>query len=560
MQVSDKRIVQEIVAVLAAKGISHAVISPGSRNAPLIITLSRHAEIECLSIPDERSAAYFALGMARQLCKPVILVCTSGTAVLNYAPAIAEAYYQQIPLIVITADRPAEWIDQADNQAIRQDHIYRNFVKATWLLPSHDGDAETAHVNRIMSEAYNTATAEKQGPVHLNVPLREPLYGLEEIQAFPPRLIEPVPVCHRLPKDALEDLRMHMKQAAKLMILVEERQVDTDLSAILERIGRNSSVVVLAESLGNAVSSNTITAFDRILVTLNEAAAKDFRPDLLISFGKHLISKRLKQFLRANKPAEHWRLDFSDTPPDTYQCLTKTIPMEASAFFREIETDIHVKPSGYRTLWHDRNLSVHKRHGDYLKSAPWSDLKVFEQILAAIPPHSDLYLGNSSPVRYAQLFPALPKVAVFGNRGTSGIDGCTSMAAGAAWISQRVSTLITGDISFLHNSNALWNQYLSDLLKIIVIQNGGGGIFRLIPGPDKLPECSTFFETRHTVQISHLAKAYAIDHLCCDSTETLQSALSDLYRIQGPAILEIVTSAEINTTVYQGYFDYLKTR
>lgn len=249
--ISDKPIIKALVDLCFLHGVEHVIISPGSRNAPLIISFSGSERFECLSIVDERSAGYFALGLARETRKPVALVSTSGTAALNYAPAVAEAFYQQIPLVVITADRPKEWINQSDGQAIEQPGIYNNFIRYQCTLPLSGGHKDDEwYMNRILNEAFQKCTGQVSGPIHINVPMREPLYGKTVYPNKPARKIEILSGDSLLCDEAIDLLISEIQRYERVLILAGAMHHDRELKEAL-KILSSKGVVVLTETLSN---------------------------------------------------------------------------------------------------------------------------------------------------------------------------------------------------------------------------------------------------------------------------------------------------------------------
>lgn len=562
---SRKRSHKPAVQILAESCISHglktAVISPGSRNAPLIIEFTAHPQIRCISLPDERSAAYYALGIALQTQRPVALICTSGTAALNYAPAIAEAYYQQVPLVVFTADRPAEWIDQGDGQTIRQDQLFKNIVKYSTQLPTaQDSPSDLHQIQRQLSHAFAIAKQAAKGPVHLNVPLREPLYSTTTMHR--PSLSRPYHSTNlntTLSKTQLQFFQEQINHHQKILLIVGQQAKNAAIEKLLIRLAKEKNWVILSEKTSNLMNACFIHHIDRTISGIQTEEEADFIPDLLISIGGQLVSKMLKQLLRAYPIASHWQLSPSENAEDTYLKLTHHIRTHPQPFFSQIIEGIQPSHTDYSILWHKKKKSTQQLHALYLKKVKWSDLKAHEFILAHLPLNCQLHLANSTPVRYAQLFDLNPEISVFSNRGTSGIDGCTSTAAGVASQSKQPNILITGDIAFLYDSNAFWNQQFPQNLKIILINNQGGNIFRFIPGPDQTNALEPFFETHVEVDIQKLTAAFKLHYTHCNSLESLQKNWFNFIHQSSAAVLEISSPGRANAPILRNYFNFLKT-
>lgn len=549
--------IKDIPTICSQLGVKQVVITPGSRNAPLIMSFNQEKNITCLSMTDERSAAYFALGIAQVSGNPVGLVCTSGTAALNFGPAIAEAYYQNLPLIVFTADRPPELVDQADGQTIRQTEVFRNHVKGSFILPTETAaEADLWYSNRLISEAIGLALQTPSGPVHINVPLREPLYTKLPELSDVTGIIKTTTTQIDIPDNEFDILFSRWQKYERKLIVAGFGQPDNKLLAVLRKIANNKSVIVIAENLSNLCDEKFICSPERFFASIAEDEKPGFKPELLITIGNSVVTKRMRQFFRTYKPDEHWNIAPWFTFTDTYQCLTLNIQTNPEYFFNKILSE--KIPAGskseYADLFHKKESQVQKKHDEYLFNAPFSDLQVFEQVLSFLPSGTNLHLSNSTPVRYAQLFKTRADIQYFGNRGTSGIDGCVSTASGSAWVSGKPTTMIAGDLAFIYDSNALWNNYLSEELRIIVMNNGGGNIFTLIETSPEIDSLSEYFETPHKVNISQLSAAFGIQHYFCDNLEDLKKQLDYLFKSSGPSVLEIKTDGKTDTTVFKNYF------
>ena len=557
---SDKEGVQILIDLLVKHGVKRVVLSPGSRNAPLLIAFAREKRIAHFVVLDERSAAFFALGMAQQTGEPVVLACTSGTAPLNYAPALAEAYYQRLPLIAVTADRPVEWIDQEDCQTIRQQGMFANIVKASYQLPAEIRDEdENWYVNRIVNDALNCACKGRKGPVHINMPLREPLYGLRTYSDTPIRKVEFVESAVTLAPEVLLGLVSRFKRASKVMIVAGFHVPNDELRQTLQELSAFENVVILSESPANIASERHIETIDRVLATIDESERNEYSPDLLITFGGALISRNIKTFLREHSPQEHWSVDRSEHLADTFKALTSQIDLDAEQFFPLLAEGLKSTPSNYATLWREKKELAECKHQQFAAQVEWSDWKAFSMILPALPEGVALQLANSTSVRYAQLF-HYPQVArVDGNRGTSGIEGSTSTAVGAAVVNGDLTVLLTGDMSFLYDSNALWNKYITPQLKIIVLKNGGGGIFRFIPGPSEQKELEECFETAQEVNVQGFAELHHFDYFYAGDEKELNEVLPAFFaESKQAAILAIETPRFRNAEVLKDYFRKLK--
>ncbi|MEZ4799267.1 MAG: 2-succinyl-5-enolpyruvyl-6-hydroxy-3-cyclohexene-1-carboxylic-acid synthase [Flavobacteriales bacterium] len=556
--ISDKKAVQDIIQLLELKGVKHIIITPGSRNAPFSVSLANHPSFEVMSIVDERSAAYVGLGIAQQSDKPVALICTSGTAALNYAPAIAEAYYQEIPLIVITADRPMEWVNQGEGQTINQSAVFQNFVRASYDIIQDMNDSDFEWYNaRVMNEAIDRAMSPVRGPIHLNFPLRENLYGQVESRKSEVKLIRTMEKEIALPLQALHELGTHLSSKKKIMILVGQFHTCERTIDLLKKWAQFPNVLVLTESHSGLEDESFIGCIDRMLMTLKDEEVDYFRPELVISIGKNIISKKVKSLLR-NKEVEHWYVSEDAQLLDTFKRLTKIIPVTPERFFEDVITFVQSPSSSY----HSDFMSLNKRKQDegqtFVNTAPFSDLTATDIILRKLPEHSLVQMGNSSVARYIQLFDRRSDLKFSGNRGVSGIDGCTSTAIGAALVSNQLTTLISGDVSFFYDSNAFWQKNIPTNLKVIVINNGGGGIFRIIEGPSTTEALEEYFETTHHRKASEIAHLYGLECKTVSSSNELNAGLDWLFNNTKCAILEVMTPRLENEKILKGFFNHIK--
>lgn len=554
--ISDKRHIQQLAALLLKKGITDIVISPGSRNAPLINTFTGIAEFNCRNIIDERSAAYFALGLALQKQKPVVLVCSSGTATLNYTPAIAEAFYQNIPLVVLTADRPDYWIDQAESQCIRQENIYQNFTKKGISLPLGESAKELWFSAREINECLNLAFSGNPAPVHINIPLEEPLHKLVQEDLPDVKNIELVEIQASLTEIELTKLVDLFNHPQKIMILAGQLNPHPELKNILARLVDQTGAVVVAEHLSNLSDPRFFPEIDLLMTGIHDDHLEAYQPDLLISFGGQFVSKSLKSFLRKHKPLEHWHLSRSNEHFDTYQSLTKVINMEAHDFLEALLEYGQQIDQDYFQLWKNKQAKVNELRDKFTGSIEFCDLKAFDLIGKHITEKSVIHLGNSSPVRYAPIHPSVKNANYFSNRGTAGIDGCLSTAVGYASVSDQINTIILGDLSFFYDSNALWNKYIGSNLRIIVLHNGGGNIFGMIKGPADSPAFREHFFAENTHKAEVLAKAFGLDYFKAENEGELSQALKEFYspNQQKAALLEVFTNAETNSILFRELF------
>ncbi len=552
-QYSSKRSIQILAYLLKEYGIFNIVISPGSRNAPLAIHFSETDEFNCYSIVDERSAAFVGLGMAKSEKKPVAITCTSGSASANYYPAITEAFYQNIPMLILTADRPTDYVDIFDGQTIRQNAIYAQHSYGDFQL-LEDGKENADDENFSLIKKAIELCFEKQGPVHINIPLEEPLYQLvSELPTFPPVEKNISKKQYELPSKLAAEWNL----SKRILILVGTRDYSQELEMQLGQLVKNHSVVVLTEATSNIRHPKFFSHIDRYIFNFSEEDFKTYAPDLLVTIGQNVVSKKVKQFLRKAKPKNHWHIH-EIWQPDTFFSLTEKIETQPEIFFNKLLNFIKLEPQPYFNLWDVLRDKRDLKHKEYCLKTSFSDFKFFEILSEKLPENINLHFSNSSAIRYAQLF-EFQKNKIFCNRGTSGIDGSTSTAMGFAMKSAQQTVLVTGDLSFFYDINGIWNNYIPPYTRIIVFNNGGGDIFKIIPGPSSTNALEEFILTKHHKNAELLAKHFGFSYTKVSDEDTLSRVLDNFFKQDAkPKILEVDTSAIENSEVLKNYFEAIK--
>lgn len=555
MHTTSFKHIAHLAEICYLHGVRHIVLSPGSRNAPLIVAFDEHPGIKTWLIHDERSAAFFALGISDALNEPVAIACTSGSAPLNYAPAIAEAYYRQARLLVLTADRPVAWVDQGDGQTIRQKNVFSNYIKASFELPE-----EVTGSDLVANEALHALNQIPRGPAHINIPLEEPLYKRAEQEVNP--VFNPVISSEKGLTDAeKEEIATIWKGSPRKLILIGQHTPHESVKRIIEPILGDPSVAFLVENTSNVSDFGKIVhCIDRTLAMISEQELDQFRPDLLITLGGAIISKKIKAFLRSYKPLHNWRIGHFLIEEDTYQSLTRSWKTDPESFFSFLGSLEFLPETTYGDRWKQKDFLALDEHSKYLDACDFSDLLTFEFLIGTLPAGARLHMGNSSVVRYCQLFNPPQGMRFFSNRGVSGIDGSSSTAAGAAAAEpDKLHVLFSGDISFLYDSNALWNNYLGPNLRIVVINNGGGGIFQFLDGPSSVPQYN-YFVSPHQANIEMLCQAFDVNYFEASDMAKLEKVIPAFYSSEGnrPALLEIKTFRQDNAGVLKSYFESIR--
>lgn len=557
MKTTDKQSCRIIADLLVAHGVEDVVVSPGSRNAPLIIAVSRKQGLRCHVVIDERSAAFFGLGIALQTGKPVALICTSGSAVLNYGPALSEAYYRHVPLIAVSADRPEEWIDQDDSQTIHQTAVLDKVVKGSFEIGVESGPiVRSAFVSRTVNDAIILAMRRPYGPVHLNVRLDEPLGTLADICGEEARKItrNNVTMC-RMPEAQIQHFSKVIASKRTLVIAgfaPPDSALDAALDAVVERYG----VAVMHEAQSNLHLRRSVANIDAALSLMDEGELKSLRPELVITFGGSIVSRMVKRYLRAIDNLEHWHIGMNDNSVDCFMALTQRIECEPALFFEQVAALVPTDhPSDYVNKWTAIASKAQKRVADFFDKCAWSDFYAVGRLFKFIPASWNVQLSNGTSVRYAQLFDYSAISRIECNRGVSGIDGSVSTAIGAHIYSDDVTLLISGDMSMQYDVGALALTEITPRFKIAVLNNCGGGIFRFIKSTSSLEECERYFAADVRLPLRQLASAYGFAYFEADSKAGLDKVLVDFAsESTRPAVLNIITPAEESAKILKDFF------
>ncbi|RYU97230.1 2-succinyl-5-enolpyruvyl-6-hydroxy-3-cyclohexene-1-carboxylic-acid synthase [Emticicia agri] len=561
--------IHNIAELCAQKNVKTAILCPGSRSAALTISMVRHPDIKTYSISDERSAAFIGLGMAQITNETVAIVCTSGTAAYNLAPAVAEAFFQEIPLLILTADRPPEWIHQYDGQTIYQENIFGRNIKKSFHLPADYTHQDSVwQIERVLNEAINLTQSFPQGPVHINIPIREPFYPIEhEVVKFDKhvRIIENVSISKKLSKEFFEKFYETWKSCDKKLIIVGQQQ-NTQLSDVLNNISDEFGIPVLSDIISNVMFENVISSHDVFLSSKNESFLQSLRPDLIITCGKSIISKNLKQFIRKYKPKYHFHIQENVELIDPFQTLTHKLEVSSEYFFETLfgdldmmklkEGDFDEENSDYFSLWQTANQKSELKLSNFLLDSLYSEFKIVKNVANKLPENSIFHLGNSMPVRYANLIglSVNKNIEIFANRGTSGIDGILSSAVGNALSTNKLVICLIGDVSFFYDRNGLWNSYLPGNLRVILLNNRGGNIFRIIDGPNRQTELEEYFVTNQQFFAKRTCEDAGVLYLYASTDDELEKTLETFYEMSTQSkLLEVIVDGEISAEVFRKY-------
>lgn len=545
MQTTDKETARMLAEALAAYGVTDLFSSPGSRNAPLLMAAARNEALTVRPVVDERSAAFIALGYSLVSQRPAALICTSGTALLNYAPAVAEAYYRKIPLIVISADRPAAWIGQDDSQTLPQPGVFGSMVKGSVSLKGEIATSEERwEINRKLNEAMHLALNGRPGPVHINVHLSNPL--TEEAESPSPtfskiELIAPYPGLN-----PSVGKRLAAETAGRNVLIVGGFcQPSETMNSAFALLAKSGNVVVVADALAN-LSCGGILQHPDLVAASELLKLPEARPDILITFGGSLISAKMKEYLRGAAIPQHWHIGENDTLIDTYFSLTKRIEIPEGNFFRYFAklTERERNPlTRFKSLWMDAEKEQSELYMAGTAASSWDENRAVDLLMNRLPSQWNLQLSNGLTPRYALRSAAGRFHRRDCNRGVSGIDGSVSTALGASLAFKGTTVLVTGDMSMQYDLQALSSTLLTPRLKIVVINNGGGGIFRKIPTTRNLPELPELLSCELRLPLERIAEGYGLRYFKVASEEELSAVTEDFCKESKlPALLEVIVA------------------
>lgn len=560
MKTTNKLSCRTIIGLIASHGVKDVVLSPGSRNAPLIIAARRSVDLRTHVVIDERTAAFFGLGIALQTGRPVALICTSGSAVLNYGPAMAEAYYRHVPLIVISADRPQEWIDQDDSQTIRQTGVLDNIVKGSFDIGVETGSRIQADfINRTVNDAILLALRAPWGPVHINVRLDEPLGELAEADDRSPRVIGRNGACA---------LRLAEQEAAEMAARVSGRRTlviagfgnpDHETDKAIEAFAKVSGAVIMCEAQSNLHVPSALCHIDAVLSSLSEDELERMKPQLVITLGGSLVSRMVKSYLRRVAGLEHWHIGSQPHSVDCFMALTRRVEIAPAEVFDSMTSRISRVSDdnlSFRDSWLSAAAKSAKRVADFFAECPWSDFYAMGRLMQLLPDRWNLQLSNGTVVRYVQLFDYSRSPRIDCNRGVSGIDGCTSTAIGAHLHHDGITLLVSGDMSAQYDAGALALTEISPRFKMAVLNNGGGGIFRFIASTSTLDECEPCFAADVRLPLDKLAEAYGFAYFEAAGKAYFDNAFR-LFAEEDrkPAILNIITPPRLSADILKQFFN-----
>lgn len=535
---SNKDNINILTALLIKHGVRHAVVCPGSRNAPIVHNLHKlesMCKMTCYPVTDERSAGFYAIGISQAIGNMVAVCVTSGSAVLNLAPAVAEAKYQHIPIIIISADRPAAWIDQLDGQTLPQPNVFGTLAVKCVNLPEPHSDDERWQCNRMVNEAILSCQRHGCAPVHINVPISEPLFEFS-VEGLPNermiKRISAITVC--CPPQLTETVN----QSSRPMLVVGQTKNDHRLQAVISALRRH--IVVIQEPL-----SGTATHFDNVLKYAADTSI--YQPHLIIYIGDTLVSKPMRHFLRTATDAQQWRISENNDITDSFQHLTCAIEGSPAHILGMLAGNIrpNAEAKGYKALWDNALKEAQERTiDDTATFSPGCAVKLFENELAINGNGCAVHYANSSAIRHACIY---ANHYVYCNRGVNGIEGCLSTAAGFSLATDKRVYCVIGDLSFFYDQNALWNTRLRGNLRILLLNDGRGGIFSQLPGLEQSSALNDYIAACHHTSAQGVCATNNITYIQATNGTETETAIKRLFSdgdYCNPMLVEVILTCK----------------
>ncbi len=541
---SNKPTVNILTSLLIDKGVRKVVVCPGSRNIPLVHNFTESPLLECFPMTDERSAAFCALGLSLASGEPVAVCVTSGSALLNTSPAVAEAFYRHVPLIVISADRPLEWIGRQDGQTLPQNGILERIVKHGTDIPDFGEEDQTGlnFASLSINTALNECVNGEEGPVHINMQLKEPLFSFTQSCLPANRNIASAVSCGPgTSRDAERVIDTFIKVDTKLIVIGQMTRHDPEFDAVISRL--RGHYLILCEPLASASAE----PFDNVLTAVARQLS-GVPIDMLLSFGGNFVGKRIKQMLRLLDIKCHCEVNPVGTAHDTFMHQTSVVAGNEKNFLKALLDKTRQRPTVTDNI-RERVMPLIHRSVSTIDAycPPYSQLMAVKELEASLE-NMDcevaMHYANSTAVRLGLL--CARRRYIWCNRGVNGIEGSLSTAAGFSLATRAMTICVIGDLSFFYDQNALWNASLRGNLRIMLLNNGGGGIFHGLDGLDTSHPSMDYITGRHRVCARGVCEQYGIGYLAATNEEEYRQSLATLLneKTDRPIVMEVFTDVE----------------
>lgn len=551
---SNVKNVQLLVAMLKAKKVKNIVVSAGTSHDAIARSLECDDYFKTYNIVDERSAAFFALGLIQELNETVAIVCTAGTAAVNYLTGVTEASRRNLPLVVITADKNPYYYNQFEDQMVDQINLFKSVVKHTVSLPMIKDDKDRWYCERLLNEAFLEINHHGTGPVHINIPIEEGMFAIGD--TFTTKELPKIKVIERL--DVSSDLNKweekfrSLKNKKILIVYGQDYNVTQSRIEKLEKIFRNYNCLISTEKLSNLHCEGAIemSKVSRMMTVSGEF--EQICPDVVISLAGSVAWDGKFALKSNNKKFENWLVSEFGMVQDFYRNLTNIFECSIDEFLEKMSNYEIDEKNDYYNLC--KNLDAKFE----LPNFEYSNLYVTQKLMNNIPKDSILNLANSSTIRLAQYFDNDPSIKIYCNRGIHGIDGCMSTFIGQSAVTDKLSFLIIGDLTFFYDMNALWNRYVGKNVRIMLVNNSGAALFHFNQGLQKYPTLNENVAADHNATAKGWTESRGFKYLSSTNKEEFDKNLVEFVNPNSdkPIILEVFTKKEEDARLQHEFFEY----
>jgi len=554
---TDNASVQILISLLKRYGVKYAVLSPGSRNVPVVHSMEQDPYFKCYSIVDERSAAYFAMGLALETKEPVLISCTSGTASANYTSAICEAFYQHLPLVVLTSDRNPYYLYQLEDQMIPQNQLYGGICKKSVSLPIIKDEKDSWYCRRIVNEALLEMNHHGSGPVHINIPTEWGLFAQNfNTQALP--VVNPIGIISlkELYSSGIEMVNELKNKKRILVIYGQSLPVNKKEEQIIERFASKYNCAIAVESISNLHCKGCIETY-LISQALTKDTFKDYTPDLVISVNGNYVSKIKNLLKNCRESFEHWTVNEEGAIVDQFEKLTYVFEcstMDFFKYFNENGGDI-IKKNEYLDFWKRKIKSIEN------PEFPYSNNYVMKEFFKKLPKTSLLHLGNGMPVHIIQHFPLKKGIVSYCHSGTTTIDGSLSTFIGQAALNNYLNFLFIGDLGFFYDMNGIWNRYVGKNVRILLNNNEGGETFHW-NNAREIDTVNLHTAAEHFAVAKGWVESRGFKYLAAHNKEEFDTLLPEFMSkdIEGPVFFEVFTKKDTDAKILLDYYEVCRMK
>lgn len=554
---SNLKSVQFVVAMLKARGVNKCVVSPGNSHNALVRSIEEDSFFTTYNIVDERSAAFFAIGLIQELKEPIVILCTAGTALSNYLSGMTEAYYRKLPLIAITADKNQYYINQYEDQTIKQNDIFKDVVKFQVTLPIVKDEKDQWYVNRVLNEAFLEMSHHGTGPIHINVPIDEGKFATGKY--FTEKILPEVNVIERLEsitsKVNWESKIQSLSEKKVLFLYGQDDHITESIKDTVERLSTKLNCVFAVDNISNLHGEGVLHISKATQFNKNMHNQK-LAPDVVISLAGNTVLDYKFELKGLKYSFEHWVVNDDGKIADPFKKLTTVCEATTEEFLSILDLYLNNTSSNnsYFEDWEKENNKFLIPHFDF------SNIYTVEKMIPKIPKNSILNLANSSTIRIAQYFDIDKSVQVYCNRGVNGIDGCVSTFIGQSYATDKLSFLIVGDLTFFYDMNALWNRYINKNVRIMINNNSGAALFHFNQGLKNYPTLNKNVAAEHSTTTRGWAIDRGFKYLSATNKEEFDSLLPEFISEDSnePIIFEVFTDKERDAELQHKFYDVNK--